>query len=212
MKKLSLKLKKGFTLIELMIVVAIIGILAAIAIPNFVKFQARSKQAEARTNLKGIFTAEKSYFADKDGYSSDFQAIGFVPERGNRYAYRLGGTNYQDRTGGTLSGNNPNVIEVDSYKISGATTNPSENTTNLTAAVENTGVTTSPSAPAAGVSTGSSGAFIATATGTVDNDSTMDGWAIGGSMNLTVAASACSDQQNAPSGVPANNYNDVACP
>ncbi|WP_414645174.1 type IV pilin protein, partial [Candidatus Deferrimicrobium sp.] len=49
--------KKGFTLIELMIVVAIIGILAAIAIPNFLRFQAKSKQSEAKTNLGGIFTA-----------------------------------------------------------------------------------------------------------------------------------------------------------
>ena len=46
--------KRGFTLIELMIVVAIIGILAAIAIPNFIKFQAKSKQSEAKTNLKAI--------------------------------------------------------------------------------------------------------------------------------------------------------------
>ena len=47
---------KGFTLIELMIVVAIVGILAAIAIPNFLNYQAKSQQAEAKANLGAIFT------------------------------------------------------------------------------------------------------------------------------------------------------------
>lgn len=59
---------KGFTLIELMIVVAIIGILAAIAIPNFVKFQCRSKQSEAKTNLKAMYVAEESYYGEYDAF------------------------------------------------------------------------------------------------------------------------------------------------
>ncbi len=54
------KLSKGFTLIELMIVVAIIGILAAIAIPNFVKYQLRSKFSEASSNIEGLRKAEEA--------------------------------------------------------------------------------------------------------------------------------------------------------
>ena len=80
------KLARGFTLIELMIVVAIIGILAAIAIPNFTRFQARAKQSEAKANLKGIFTTAKSWFAEKNVLDCGF--CGFTPESGNLYAYR----------------------------------------------------------------------------------------------------------------------------
>ncbi len=58
----------GFTLIELMIVVAIIGILAAIAIPNFIRFQLRAKSSEGKTNLAAIRTAEESYFAEFGTY------------------------------------------------------------------------------------------------------------------------------------------------
>ena len=65
MRRLS---QKGFTLIELMIVVAIIGILAVIAVPNFQKFQARAKQSEAKTNLKGIYTAKVANFQASDTY------------------------------------------------------------------------------------------------------------------------------------------------
>jgi type IV pilus assembly protein PilA len=74
----KLRSKKGFTLIELMIVVAIIGILAAIAIPNFLRFQAKSKQSEAKTNLGGIFTAETSYFGENNTYGN-FTQIAWAP-------------------------------------------------------------------------------------------------------------------------------------
>ncbi len=64
MGKLIRKSNKGFTLIELMIVVAIIGILAAIAIPNFLRFQLKSKSSEGKVNLAAIRTAEESFLAE----------------------------------------------------------------------------------------------------------------------------------------------------
>ena len=64
----SLRSSKGFTLIELMIVVAIIGILAAIAIPNFLQYQMKSRQAEAKTNLGAIKTSEVAFQAERGCY------------------------------------------------------------------------------------------------------------------------------------------------
>jgi type IV pilus assembly protein PilA len=64
MSKLIRKSNKGFTLIELMIVVAIIGILAAIAIPNFLRFQLKAKSSEGKVNIAAIRTAEESYLAE----------------------------------------------------------------------------------------------------------------------------------------------------
>jgi prepilin-type N-terminal cleavage/methylation domain-containing protein len=65
----------GFTLIELMVVVVIVGILAAFAIPNFLRYRAQAMQAEARSNLAGIFVAETSFFSERKEYGN-FTDIG----------------------------------------------------------------------------------------------------------------------------------------
>ncbi len=73
------KSEKGFTLIELMIVVAIIGILAAIAIPNFIRFQLKSKSSEGKVNLAAIRTAEEGYMAEFGTYVGAVASPAAVP-------------------------------------------------------------------------------------------------------------------------------------
>jgi type IV pilus assembly protein PilA len=102
---------RGFTLIELMIAVAIVGTLAAIAIPSYLRFQLRSKAAEARANLAAIATSENAYFGEFNRYvaaaptpagaegpnrrpwvgggSAAFDQLGFVPVGDVLFSYAV---------------------------------------------------------------------------------------------------------------------------
>lgn len=86
---------KGFSLVELMVVVAIIGILAAIAIPSVSKYMAKARQSEAKANLSSLYTAEKAFFAEYNAFDSRFGAVGFTPEGQLRYNVGFGGAGFQ---------------------------------------------------------------------------------------------------------------------
>lgn len=72
---------EGFTLIELMVVVLIIAILIAIAIPTFLGARRRAQDRQAQSNLRNALTAEKTYYADAQNYATDDVAAGLTALR-----------------------------------------------------------------------------------------------------------------------------------
>ena len=94
------KNSKGFTLIELMIVVVIIGILAALAIPRFMRSTTKAKMSEARQLLKQIYTMQRAYRQENDTYTLNgvtasaaagdaFADIGVEVGASARYSYAM---------------------------------------------------------------------------------------------------------------------------
>jgi type IV pilus assembly protein PilA len=76
---MKLSNQKGFTLVELMVVVAIIGILSAVAIPNFKKYQAKAKTSEAKLQLASVYSAETAFMSDADAYATCLGQMGYDP-------------------------------------------------------------------------------------------------------------------------------------
>jgi type IV pilus assembly protein PilA len=92
--------EKGFTLIELMIVVGIIGILVAIAAPNFSRYQSKSRQSEAKIALAAVYGGQKAFFSEYSAYVGSHDAVGYAPEGQRRY-YNVG---FSAAHSGTVNG------------------------------------------------------------------------------------------------------------
>jgi prepilin-type N-terminal cleavage/methylation domain-containing protein len=210
----ALRQRYGFTHIELMIVVAIIGILAAIAIPNFQRFQARARQAEVSANLKILFTGLRT---QQRMPVYPIRASGFSPERGNRYSYHMDNAcagGFEDRS--TLDGamgNTDTCIGADTFKF------PSFPSIFPVVPVPSVTWSARASNNSMGTNAGIYGTaenwdFLAYAAGDVDNEllpDQADTWLISSSDGELTAACPAGGPQRAAAGEPFNVLNDVSC-
>jgi type IV pilus assembly protein PilA len=127
MKRLFKSAQEGFTLVELMVVVAIIGVLSAVAVPNFKKYQAKSKSSEAKLQLSAAYTALQSFYSDYDTYHVCLTYMGFNPtneilQRVYAVGFGSDGT-LADATGGcaTPTGTGPSDVACLNGAVTGAT-------------------------------------------------------------------------------------------
>lgn len=198
--------RDGFTLIELMVVVAILSILVSIAIPNFMRMQTRVKQSEAKMNLKAIFTAERAFFQNNGQYTSAIDELGFAPERGNRYAYMLGPGSLQFRNVAEPAPGHFFGVTVDIY----AFPNPAL----LPVPPPEMGASAPNFGEAGLYAVGRKQHFMAIATSELDglDDAAVDTWWMS-TQTFAAAPTACTawGTVNVAGGTPFNSNDDVTC-
>lgn len=171
-----LKSQKGFSLIELMIVVAIIGILATVAVPNFTRFQAKARQSAGKSLLAGYYSAQKATYSEYQYFPGNFVGAGFKPE--GQLTFRLAAADNAAVAGSPTT----NVSDV----FPGCASTATPATTANCGLTYNLAWTELPSAavPAAlcvvGATgaMGNSGTFTACASGNIGHPTLADSWSI----------------------------------
>jgi len=89
---MKFKENQGFSLIEMMVVVAIMGVLSVVAVPKFQVFKAKAYRSELTGTLSEIHTLEQAYQIDKDTYTMNLDLIGYVAKDINKRVYTFTGS------------------------------------------------------------------------------------------------------------------------
>jgi len=111
------RLRRGFSLLEVMIVVVIIGILATLAYPSLEGYLQRSKQTEAKVGLSAVYTAQKIYFAINQTYADSLSNLDVQLETGGSSRYSITLTGSSSSFTATAKGNLDDDAVLDIWTI-----------------------------------------------------------------------------------------------
>ena len=100
--------QKGFSLVELLVVVAIIGILSTIAVPQYSEYRKRAYDSAARSDVRNIITAEEMYYLDNNRYTDNLNELaGFTPSEGVKVSINVSNANNAEAQAWQVVANHP---------------------------------------------------------------------------------------------------------
>jgi len=85
---------RGLAIAAIVTPLILLPVQLGLAVPNFIRFQARSKQSECKANLKALYNAQRQHRSTKGQFATSLEDLGFTVPRGNRYAYLLSETEF----------------------------------------------------------------------------------------------------------------------